>query len=303
MAEFSTTSLSTSLAGKVSGKKVLVTGSSGHLGEAICRTLGPLQCEVVGIDILPSEFSTRVGSILDREFVKTQLQGVEFVFHTATLHKPHIVSHSNQDFVNVNVTGTLNLLEESVAVGVQAFIFTSSTTVFGDAMKSSNPVWVTESLNPIPKNIYGVTKLAAENLCELFHRNHSLPCIILRTSRFFLELDDDPKMLDLFSDTNIKCNEYLYRRVDIQDAVDAHLLALLKCGEIGFQKFIISATTLFHEEDLASLGTEADLVLQKRCPGYQSIYARLGWRMFARFDRGTDLSLCAAYCDVDFGML
>jgi UDP-glucose 4-epimerase len=286
MSKFST-SLVPSVTGNLAGKKILVTGSSGHLGEALCRTLLPLQCEVIGVDILTSEYTTHVGSILDREFVKRCMgEGVEYVFHTATLHKPHIISHTKQKFIDINVTGTLILLEESVATDVKSFIFTSSTTVFGDAMKGPSPVWVTEELNPIPKNIYGVTKVAAENLCELFHRNEALPCIILRTSRFFLELDDDPSMLDLFSDKNIKCNEYLYRRVDIQDVVDAHLLALLKCTEIGFEKYIISATTLFGKEDVAALEGGAAEALRKHCPTYPEVYESLGWTMFPSFDRG-----------------
>jgi nucleoside-diphosphate-sugar epimerase len=45
--------------------------------------------------------------------------------------------------------------------------------------------WITEEVAPIPRNIYGVTKVAAEDLCELFHRNERLACLILRTSRFF----------------------------------------------------------------------------------------------------------------------
>jgi nucleoside-diphosphate-sugar epimerase len=268
--------------------KFLVSGSSGHLGEALCRTLIPLQCEVISIDVIPSEYTSHVGSILDRDFLKKLLQGVDCVFHTATLHKPHIISNSNQEFVDINVTGTLNLLEESVSAGVKSFIFTSSTTVFGDAMKSSSPVWVTEDLIPIPKNIYGVTKLAAENLCELFYRNHGLSCIILRTSRFFLELDDDPKMLEIYSDQNIKCQEFLYRRVDMKDAVDAHLLAVIKCNtnEIGFEKYIISSTTLFREEDVPLLADQAGEVLMQRCPEYRNIYKELEWKMFNRFDRG-----------------
>ena len=280
--------VSTSLIHNFASKKLLVTGSSGHLGEALCLSLSHMQCceEVIGIDTLSSEHTTHVGSILDREFVKECLQGVDYVFHAATLHKPHIISHTNQDFIDVNVTGTLILLEESVAAGVKAFIFTSSTTVFGDAMKAPTPVWVNEELHPIPKNIYGVSKLAAENLCELFYRNHSLPCIVLRTSRFFLELDDDPTMLNLFPDTNIKCNEYLYRRVDIQDVVDAHLLALVKSTQIGFDKYIISATTLFQKEDVMALQDQADVVLEKHCPRFRGVYEALGWRMFTRFDRG-----------------
>ena len=61
-------------------------------------------------------------------------EGVRAVYHAATLHKPHVATHSRQDFVDTNITGTLNLLEEAVAAGVEAFVFTSTTSVFGDAL-------------------------------------------------------------------------------------------------------------------------------------------------------------------------
>ncbi len=85
-------------------------------------------------------------------------------------------------------------------------------------------------VTPIPKNIYGVTKTAAEALCELFYRNHGLPCLILRTSRFFPEVDDRKETREAYQDGNIKANELLYRRVDLEDVVSAHLLALEKAA-------------------------------------------------------------------------
>ena len=83
---------------------------------------------------------------------------------------------------------------------------------------------MTEELNTRPKNIHGVTKTSAEDLCELFSRNNDLLCIVLRTYRFFPEADDN-KRRDSYDDDNIKVNDLLYRRVDIQDVVDVHLLA------------------------------------------------------------------------------
>ena len=166
--------------------KILVTGSAGHLGEALMRTLRAKQVEAVGVDVLDSPFTDIRGSIADRAVVDHALRGVTAVLHAATLHKPHVVSHSRQDFVDVNVTGTLNLLEAALANGVRAFIYTSTTSTFGDALTpppGSPAVWVTEDLAPIPKNIYGVTKVAAEDLCQLFHPNQRLPCLVLRTSR------------------------------------------------------------------------------------------------------------------------
>ena len=105
------------------------------------------------------------------------MAGVHTVLHAATLHKPHVATHSRQEFVDTNITGTLNLLEEAVAAGVQAFVFTSTTSVFGDALippAGAPAAWITEDVTPVPKNIYGVTKAAAEDLCQLFHRNHGL---------------------------------------------------------------------------------------------------------------------------------
>ena len=93
--------------------KYLVTGSSGHLGEALVRTLRQQNQQVIGIDILPSPFTDRIGSIANRDFVKDCMQGITVVLHAATLHKPHIKTHTRQDFIDTNSTGTLNLLEEA----------------------------------------------------------------------------------------------------------------------------------------------------------------------------------------------
>lgn len=266
--------------------KVLVTGSAGHLGEALVRTLRD-QYEVVSIDILPSPFTTHVGSIVDPGFVKHCMEGVQMVFHAATLHKPHVGTHSRQDFIDTNITGTLNLLEASIA-GVQRFIFTSTTSVFGDALvpPAGEPAaWITEMVSPVPKNIYGVTKAAAEDLCQLFHRNHGLACIVLRTSRFFPEEDDHKDARDTYVDENLKANEYLSRRVDIEDAVSAHLVAAERAQQIGFGKYIISATTPFLPEDLVALRTDAPKVLARLFPDYEAVYAQYDWKFFPGIDR------------------
>jgi len=267
--------------------KVLVTGSAGHLGEALVRTLRD-QYEVVSIDVLPSPFTTHVGSIVDPAFVKHCMEGVQTVFHAATLHKPHVGTHSRQDFIDTNITGTLNLLEASVAAGVQRFIFTSTTSVFGDALvpPAGEPAaWITENVTPVPKNIYGVTKAAAEDLCQLFHRNHGLACIVLRTSRFFPEEDDHKDARDAYADENLKTNEYLSRRVDIEDAVSAHLVAAERALQTGFGKYIISATTPFSQEDLITLRTAAPKVLARLFPDYETVYTHYGWKFFPGIDR------------------
>jgi UDP-glucose 4-epimerase len=267
---------------------VLVTGSAGHLGEALMRTLPQEGIRPIGLDLKESPFTGAVGSIADRGFVRSCMRDVDAVLHTATLHKPHVATHSGQDFIDTNVTGTLNLLEEAVSAGVRTFVFTSTTSVFGRALTPSSgspAVWITEDVVPVPKNIYGVTKLAAENLCELFHRDHKLPCLILRTSRFFPEADDRKETRDAYADDNAKVNEFLYRRADIADIVTAHLRALEKARSIGFGRYIISATTPFSQNDVRELHTNAPAVVERYAPRYRDIYAARGWTMFPAIDR------------------
>ncbi len=268
--------------------RVLVTGSSGHLGEALVRTLQTSSHQVVGLDTTTSPFTSNVGSIADRSCVRRCMQGVDAVLHTATLHKPHVVTHRRQEFVDTNITGTLNLLEEAASAAVASFVFTSTTSAFGGALTpppGAPAAWVTEDVRPVPRSIYGVTKIAAEDLCELFHRTHGLACLILRTSRFFPEEDDSPATRQAYDDGNVKVNEFLYRRVDLEDVVDAHLLAVEKGPLIGFGRYIISATTPFHPDDLLDLRVNALQVVRRRVPDYEEEYARRGWRMFPGIDR------------------
>ena len=268
--------------------RVLVTGSAGHLGEALMRTLERSGHDAVGADIKRSLFTHRVGTITERSFVKQCLAGVEAVLHTATLHKPHIATHTRQTFIDTNVSGTLNLLEEAAAAGVGAFIFTSTTSAFGRALTpppGTPAAWITEEVTPLPRNIYGVTKLAAENLCELMHRAEGLPCVILRTSRFFPEADDDRSARETYDVDNLKVSELLYRRADIEDVVSAHLLALQHAPAIGFGRYIISATTPFTRDDLSELRRNTPAVVSRRVPSYEVEYARRGWSMVPTIDR------------------
>lgn len=271
--------------------RILVTGSSGHLGEALMRTLRASEHEPVGVDILESPFTDRVGSIAERDVARRCMQGVDAVLHAATLHKPHVATHSRQDFVDTNITGTLNLLEEAAAAGVGAFVYTSTTSTFGRALtppEGQPAAWITEDVAPLPKNIYGVTKVAAEDLCELFARNLRLPCIVLRTSRFFPEEDDQKARREAFADANMKANEFLYRRVDVEDIVSAHMLAIDRAPALRFAKYIISATTPFTRADLAELRVDAPAVVARHVPHHAAEYARRGWKMFPHIERVYD---------------
>jgi UDP-glucose 4-epimerase len=266
---------------------VLVTGSAGHLGEALMRVLPQHGYDARGMDITPSPFTQAVGSIADRSLVRRCLEGVTAVVHAATLHKPHVVTHSRQAFIDTNISGTLNLLEEAVAAGVRAFIYTSTTSVYSGliAARRDKASWITEDVTPRPKNVYGLTKLAAEDFCELFHRKFLLPCLVLRTSRFFLDRDDDAAVRTTYDDRNTKVNEFLYRRVDLEDVVAAHVHALQRAPALGYARYIISATTPFQPEDAEQLAADAPSVIARYAATCREVYRRLGWSMFPTIDR------------------
>jgi nucleoside-diphosphate-sugar epimerase len=273
---------------------ILVTGSSGHLGEALMRSLRHQGRAAVGLDVLPSPFTDEVGSVADRSVVARAMRGVQTVLHTATLHKPHVGTHGREAFVETNVKGALILLEEAARARVENFVMTSTTSAFGDALvpaPGEPAAWIDETVTPVPKNIYGVTKTAAEDLCRLFWRNERLPCVVLRTSRFFPEDDDDPTARAAFAPDNLKANEFLHRRVAIEDVVDAHLLAAERAQAIGFGLYVISATTPFRREDAQRLRTDAVALAAERATGWRDEYARRGWRMAASIDRVYDNAL------------
>ncbi|KAH7323518.1 NAD dependent epimerase/dehydratase family protein [Rhexocercosporidium sp. MPI-PUGE-AT-0058] len=278
-------------------KHVLVTGSSGHLGTALMLTLPSLGYTPIGIDILPSPTTTIIGSITSPSFVIGLFTQYTFhsVLHTATLHKPHVGTHSKSQFIDVNITGTTILLEHAAAAGCKSFIFTSSTTTFGRALapKPGEPAaWIDERVVPQPKNIYGVTKVCAEDVCELVHRQTGMPVIVLRTSRFFPEEDDVLERREGWSDGNLKANELTYRRVDIADVVSAHICAMERAqeGTVSWGRYIVSAPTPFlnSPETLKLLDCDANEALRRVVPGFAEVYGRVGWRFLGRVDRVYD---------------
>lgn len=278
--------------------RILLTGSSGWLGSALQPRLEVLGHEVIGLDPAPSARTQIVGSVAARELVFRIVRDnrIEAIIHSGALHKPNIEHYENTDFVATNVQGTLNLLDAAVANGVERFVFTSTTSLMiSQAIRAGfqggarQAAWLTEEMSPEPRNIYGVTKLSAEHLCRLYHIEHGLPVVVLRTARFFPEADDMAHAIEQ-SDANTKANELLFRRLTVEDAAEAHVAALEKAPELGFDTFIISAPTPFRPRDCAELIADAPSVVARYFPDYPGLYARKGWTMFSSIDRVYDPS-------------
>lgn len=263
--------------------RVLLTGSSGWLGRFLAPSLQAVGHEVIGIDVAPGKHTQIVSSVADLKVVRQTFSdfGIEAVIHAGALHKPDIVRQTTQSFIDVNLTGTLNLLTSAISHGVSSFVFTSTTSLMiSQAIrteKSMAAVWLDEQSGPLePRNIYGVTKLAAEGLCRDAFLNHGLPCVVLRTSRFFPEDDDTHSMP---TGENLKANELLYRRATVEDMARAHVLALEKAPQIGFDILIISAPTPFAREDVTDLKRDAASVVEKYFPDAAALYALRGWTL------------------------
>lgn len=281
--------------------RILLTGSSGWLGQTLAPRLRLAGHSVTGLDPAPSAQTDVTGSTADRDLVFQTVRdyGIEAIVHAGALHKPNIASHDWSDFVAVNIHGTLNLLDAATAPDstVGRFVFTSTTSLMitqairdGAAGGARRAAWIDETLAPLtPRNIYGVSKLSAEHLCRLAHAEHGLPLVILRTARFFPEEDDMAHAIAQSAE-NTKANEFLFRRLTVEDAAEAHVAALERAPDIGFDTFIVSAPTPFAPEDCAALIDDAPSVVARYFPDYQDIYARRGWTMFQSIDRVYDAS-------------
>ena len=272
--------------------RVLLTGSSGWLGHALAPQLRAAGHAVTGLDVAPGLETGVIGSVCDAGLVARvfEAQGIEAVIHAGALHKPDIARVPRQAFVDVNVTGTLTLLEAATRAGHNRFVLTSTTSLMiSQAIRdetADHAVWLDETTAPLaPRNIYGVTKRAAEDLCRLHHAEHGLACIVLRTARFFPEEDDTHRDL---SGENRKANEFLHRRLTVEDAARAHVVALDRAPAMGCATFVIAAPTPFARREARALMQDAAGVVARLFPEAPALYARRGWRLPQRIGRVYD---------------
>jgi UDP-glucose 4-epimerase len=267
--------------------RVLVTGSAGYLGERICQHLEDEAFEVIGFDQAASEYTNVVGDIQDHDLLIQALQGVEVAVHVAGYHRPYLHHQivTEQQLIETNIVGTLNLLESAAKVGVKNLVFTSTTAVYGDSRKSAHlsdgtqaATIISEETLPRPRGPYGMSKLAAERLCEVYHNRKNLNVIILRPSRFFPDQDVD-ESLETLSSHNLKANELLHRRVDVRDLVAVYSLAVRAVERLQFDLFLISAATPLLDCDPRALMTDAPGVVEAFFPGCTAVYTAREWSM------------------------
>jgi len=252
--------------------RILLTGSSGRIGAAIGARLA-LRHRVTGVDRRAGPMTTSIMDIRDTTRVAALCRGIDAVVHTAALHVPDLASHGAAEFRSVNVDATRRLLEACGEAGVRRFVYTSTTSLYGDSLLPADgaAVWVSESLPARPRDVYDQTKLAAEEACRAA-TGAGLACVSLRMSRCFPE---DPRLVAIYR---------LYRGVDARDVAQAHELALT-ADLPAFEIFNISAQPPFQAADCRVLFADAGSLLVERFPWVRAEFARRGWLLPQSIDR------------------
>src|SRR5438105_305723 len=166
--------------------KVLVTGGAGFIGSNLARLLLDEGREVTVYDDLSSGYRRNVGAlprarfvegdVRDAERLTEAMRGADTVFHlAASVGNKRSIEHPVEDS-EVNVIGTLRVLEAARSLGVRKVIFSSSAGIFGELkflpIREDHPVQ--------PDSPYGASKLAAEKMCLAYAKLYDLEAVALR---------------------------------------------------------------------------------------------------------------------------
>lgn len=166
--------------------KILLTGSSGFIGCSLKRFL-----EEKGIEVIPYDLDdSPPNDIKDFLNLKSKVKETDGVIHLAALSQPKLTYQDPLNCVNINIGGTINVLESTRLHQREDnhpwVIFISSREVFGEAKNLP----ITEKTPRQPVSIYGVTKMAGEDLCRIFSKDYGLKTRILRFTSVYSGKDD-----------------------------------------------------------------------------------------------------------------
>lgn len=243
--------------------RILVTGSSGRLGSVTIEHLRNSGHQVIGIDLIRHPSTDHLIDIQNPKELEKISQGIDAIVHTAALHGKHYeLNFPRAAFIDVNIKGTLNLLNAAVKNRLKKFLYLSTTSIYGTAMKDEKQaVWVDETLIEQPRDIYDITKQCCEQLCKDFYYSEGLAATVYRVARFLPESE------------NLTINHRLYRGLDERDGAEAIRLALQHNFD-QFEVFNISSGSPFHKEDLTILKHSPLEAILKYYPEAEEIYKK-----------------------------
>jgi UDP-glucose 4-epimerase len=242
--------------------RVLVTGAAGTLGTALAPRLGSAGHEPVAFDVRrgAAEAEWRLGDVRDRAAVDRAMQGADVVVHAAALHGIHLRDHRAEEFHDLNLTGTFNVWQSAVRVGVRGVVFSSTMGVYGESRRAPGDdavAWVHEDLPLEPTEIYGWTKLAGEELCRYHLREHGIASVALRFGMFVPEP---------FFREGIR---YLYGGVHVADVVESVMAAVaaITAGRVRHLAVNVESPLPFTQADAADLRRDPLVAIERHWPG------------------------------------
>ena len=225
--------------------KFLVTGGAGFIGSHIAEELVKRKEKVCVLDNFSSgkknnlkNFISKIelikGDIRSKEACFKACRGVDFVLHQAALRSVPKSMESPSDYNDVNISGTLNMLQAAKKNKVKCFVFASSSSVYGDVKSFPEK----EVFSPNPISPYALTKLTGEYYCSIFSNYHKLKTVILRYFNVFgprQSLDDEysvviPKFINCLINaepppiygSGRQSRDFTY----VKNVVEANLLAI-----------------------------------------------------------------------------
>jgi len=239
--------------GDIRGKKVLVTGGAGFIGSHLVERLMQKSLAVTVLDNMSTgtlanvsqhigrkNFRLEKGDVRNVQRLREEIKRSDIVFHLAALVDIQRSVRSPLLTNEINVFGTLNLLESCRNADIDLLVYASSCAVYGDAGEGK----ICERVPPRPISPYAASKLAAENYCLAFHRTYGLPVICLR----FFNVYGPRQKVGPYAGVVVKFVQKLFRNqppiiygdgkqsrdfVSIRDAVRACELSLERRKAIG----------------------------------------------------------------------
>lgn len=176
---------------KLDGKRILVIGGAGFIGSHVVEEL--LRTDVESVTVYDNFARGKLsnlgnsladprcgvfgdgGDIRDTDVLRRAMEGIDGVCHLAAMWLLHCKDYPRTAF-DVNIAGTFNVLEACVEAGVERLVYSSSASVYGDAVE----VPMTEDHPFRNRNFYGATKIAGEAMCRAFHDQSGLNYVGLR---------------------------------------------------------------------------------------------------------------------------
>src|SRR3989344_5084270 len=165
--------------------KVLVTGGAGFIGSNLVEELVRQRHEVIVVDNLELGKKENIAGIIDKitfhketitNNIKPILNDIDIVFHLAALPRVQFSIHNPIESHETNINGSFNLLRLCSDAGVKRFIFSSSSSIYGD----QETLPLRETMKPNPMSPYALHKLTIEQYCRLFYELYGLKTISLR---------------------------------------------------------------------------------------------------------------------------